>query len=79
MQDENGVQTNFGILDQTMAIEWTYKYISYFGGDPENISISGCSAGGQSVWIHLTNHSPHFKRAIAMKSFFLVRTKCSSR
>ena len=39
------MQTNFGILDQRLAIDWTHKYISYFGGDPEKITIVGCSAG----------------------------------
>ena len=49
--------TNFGILDQQLALEWTKNYISYFGGDANRITISGCSAGGQSVWIHLTHPS----------------------
>ena len=30
---------NFGVRDQQMAIEWTYKNIEFFGGDKEKITI----------------------------------------
>ncbi|TGJ80042.1 hypothetical protein E0Z10_g8730 [Xylaria hypoxylon] len=40
---------NAGLLDQAMAIRWTKKYISQFGGDPDRITVWGQSAGGGSV------------------------------
>lgn len=44
----NGV-VNAGILDQTFAIQWVQSYISQFGGNASQVTISGESAGGGSV------------------------------
>lgn len=45
---------NFGCLDQQAAIKWVRRNISAFGGDPDNISIGGQSAGGASVLTQIT-------------------------
>lgn len=41
--------TNAGLLDQRAAIRWANRYAAQFGGDPDDVSIWGQSAGGGSV------------------------------
>jgi len=57
---------NNGLLDQQAAIKWTHTNIAAFGGDPNNITIFGESAGGSSVSLQMLINStwPYFNRAI---------------
>lgn len=47
--------SNFGHLDQQAGTRWVKRNIAAFGGDPDNITIGGQSAGGMSVSAQLTS------------------------
>ena len=46
---EAGYTGNYGLVDQMTAIQWVKNNIASFGGDSENITIMGQSAGAASV------------------------------
>ena len=49
LKEEAGHTGNYGLFDQMTAIQWVKDNIAFFGGDPENITIMGQSAGAASV------------------------------
>jgi len=46
----NGVSGNYGVLDHLAALEWVQNNIENFGGDKNNVTIFGESAGGASMY-----------------------------
>ena len=58
---------NFGTLDMVEALRWSQRNITLFGGDRENVTIFGESAGGRNVFSLLASPASDglFHRAIA--------------
>ncbi|CDO93773.1 unnamed protein product [Kluyveromyces dobzhanskii CBS 2104] len=57
--EEDEFSSNFGFWDQRLAIEWTYQNIRHFGGNPEQISVGGLSAGAYSTFFQLAYELYH--------------------
>jgi carboxylesterase type B len=66
MSIESRLPTNPGIMDQKLALFWIHQRISQFGGDPEQMTLMGQSAGASSAIVHLSQEptSTWFRRGI---------------
>jgi len=69
-----GPSGNYGLMDQQAALRWVQRNIRDFGGNPQNVTIAGQSAGGLSVLAHLVSRGSRglFDRAIVQSGAFAL-------
>jgi para-nitrobenzyl esterase len=72
-----GPAGNYGLMDQQAALRWIQRNIGQFGGDPENVTIAGQSAGGLSVLAQMVSPGARglFQRAIVQSGTFALNQR----
>jgi para-nitrobenzyl esterase len=77
LQSDINKTSNFGTLDIIAALEWVQSNISLFGGDPNNVTIFGESAGGHNVLSLLVAKQAKglFHKAISQSGYTTTYTK----
>lgn len=73
-ESPNNASGNYGLMDQQAVLQWVQNNINRFGGDPNNVTIFGQSAGGLSVHIHMASPSSKglFHKAIVHSTGYSV-------
>lgn len=76
LAEEGSPSGNQGLLDQRLALAWVRKNIDKFGGDPNNVTIFGESAGSADVCYHVASPGSRglFQRAVSQSGGCTIRS-----
>ena len=68
---------NYALLDMAKSLDWIKDNITYFGGNPHNITVSGFSAGGRDVMAMLISpiFKDKFQKAISFSGGMTIANK----
>lgn len=80
LRTDEGSTGNFALLDIAKALDWVKDNIEQFGGDPNNVTISGFSAGGRDVMAMLISplFEDKFQKAIVFSGGMTVADEALS-
>ena len=71
--DDDEAAGNMGMLDMVVALQWVHKYIEYFGGDKNRVTIFGESAGSASIGhLLVSHHSKVCTKVFILKDWWKV-------
>ncbi|MEO1963994.1 carboxylesterase family protein [Hyphomonas sp.] len=73
-ESKQGISGNYGLMDQILALEWIKRNISAFGGDADNVTVAGESAGALSAVMLMTSPKARglFDKVIAESAYMVT-------